>query len=461
MATLNYTPTPTLGRFMASDARVRIVRGPVGSGKSTAMVMELLRRACQQQPDADGVRRTKGAIVRNTLNQLETTSLVTIEKTLKGIALYRAGDHVVQIRAPGVESDWLLMPLDRPENVQRLLSLELTFAWMSELRELDPKLLEDLLGRLGRYPAPIAGGSSPTWYGLIGETNSFSEDSPWYKILEEQKLMKGWEYYVQPGARDPNAEIPPGLPPQYYSDLIENNTPEWVEQYIDNKVTPSLAGEAVFRSTFKYDFHVSKVDLAPVPGHILVIGQDFGRTPCSIITQMDPKGRLLVLDEIVGENTGIEKFIAMQMRPLLVNSYMQHAIGVVGDPSGIRKGEQGEESVFDIFKRYGYAAQPASTNIIEPRLRAVEKWFLQQRDGGPAVLISPKCTTLIRALGSRYRYARKKDGVLHTDPEKLHPWSDVVDAFQYACLGHSGRIVARFSRGRAASAVAPPIGGWT
>lgn len=461
MATLNFTPSPTLGRFMASDARIRIVRGPVGAGKSTAMVMELLRRACQQAPDSDGIRRTKAAIIRNTLTQLETTVLITVMKTLKHIAVYRSGSSTIEIRAPGIESDWLLIPLDRPENVQRLLSLELTFAWMSELRELDPKLLEDLMGRLGRYPAPIGGGASPTWYGLIGETNSFSEDSPWYKLLEEGGVPKNWEYFIQPGARDLKAEHPPGLPVTYYSDLIENNTPEWVEQYIDNKITPSLAGEAVFRSTFRLDFHVAEQDLQSVPSSIIIVGQDFGRTPTSLITQMDPRGRILVLDELVGTNTGVEKFIAEQLRPLLVNKYMQYAVGVVGDPSGMARGQIGEESVFDVFKRYGYAAQPASTNLIEPRLRAVEKWFLQQRDGKAAILISPRCTQLIRALSARYRYAKKRDGSLHPDPEKTHPWSDLADALQYAVLGHSGRIVARFTRGRGQAAAPPPKGGWT
>lgn len=460
MSTFDYVPSPTLGRFMRSNARVRIVRGPVGSGKSTAMVMEMLRRACEQAPDSDGIRRTKGAIVRNTMGQLETTALVTIMKTLKGLALYKASDHTVQIRAPGVESDWLFMPLDRPENVQRLLSLELTFAWMSELRELQPSLLSDLFSRLGRYPSPINGGAAPSWYGLIGETNSFSEDSPWNELLE-RNLPDGWDYFVQPGARETNAEIPAGLPATYYPEQIKNNPPEWVEQYIDNKITPSLSGEAVFRATWNPAFHIADHELQAIPGQIIVIGQDAGRTPTSIITQMDPRGRIIVLDELVGENTGIEKFLATQLRPLLVNRYISHPVGICGDPSAIRKGEVGEESVFDVIKRYGYAAQPAPTNAIEPRLRAVERWLMQQRDGKGALLVSPRCPMLIQALGARYRYAKKKDGDLQPLPDKSHPWSDLADALQYAVLGHSGRISGKFLRGRETVAPAPPTGGWT
>ena len=54
-----YTPTPTLARFHRSDAFMRGVRGPIGSGKSTAMSWEIMRRARAQKPGPDGVRRTR------------------------------------------------------------------------------------------------------------------------------------------------------------------------------------------------------------------------------------------------------------------------------------------------------------------------------------------------------------------------------------------------------------------
>jgi hypothetical protein len=447
---------------MASDARVRVVRGPVGSGKSTVMVVEMLRRACEQAPGPDGIRRTRGVVVRNTLGQLITTSLETIKTVIPPeIMSYHVGNHTVTIRFNDVHSEWILLPLDTPQNVQRLLSLELTFAWLSELREIPVKILEDVLGRCSRFPSVMRGG--PTWYGVFGETNSFSEDDPWAARLEVDKLPS-WDYFVQPGARDPGAENLENLQPTYYADLIENNTKEWVEQYVDNLVTPSLSGEAVFRSSFKADFHVAADALKPVPHTMAVIGMDFGRSPAMLITQMDPRGRLLVLDEATSENMGIEQFCATILRPILARpEYQRLPIGVVGDPAGRIRSQIGEESIFDALKRLGLSAQPAQTNAIDPRLRSVEKWFLQQRDGGPAILISPTCVNLIRALRARYRYAKRKDGQLQPDPIKDHPWSDIADALQYAVLGHSGRITARFMRPRrdlAASPV-PTKAGWT
>jgi hypothetical protein len=412
------------------------------------MVMELLRRALEQAPDIkDGIRRTRFVIVRNTMPQLKTTSMKTINELLRGVAQYRAQDHSFDIKFGDVESEWIMLPLDTPENVQRLLSLDLTAGWLSELRELPPQILLDVLSRCGRYPSMMNGG--PSWYGVIGETNSFSEDSPWNKILEEKDLMgkplpPTWDYFVQPGARDAFAENKENLVPGYYEDLIESNSPEWVEQYIDNKITPSLSGEAVFRASFKSNFHVAQNDLMPIPGTMLIIGMDFGRNPAAVITQTDPRGRLVVLEELVEAGMGVEQFVLTKLRPCLSQpKYARLPAGICGDPSGVAKGQIGEESVFNMLKRLGLSAQPAQTNSIEPRLRAVEKWLLQQRDGGPALLISPSCFTLIRAMQSRYRYARTKGGILQPIPDKGHPWSDIADALQYAVLGHSGTVLGR------------------
>jgi hypothetical protein len=371
----------------------------------------------------------------------------TISELLRGVANYRAQDHSFEIKFGDVESEWLCIPLDTTENVQRLLSLDLTGGWLSELRELPPQILLDVLSRCGRYPSMRNGG--PTWYGVIAETNSFSEDSPWNKILEEKDLMgkplpETWGYWVQPGARDAFAENREHLVPGYYEDLIENSSREWVEQYIDNLITPSLSGEAVFRASFKSDFHVAKNSLLPIPGTMLIIGMDFGRNPACVVTQTDPRGRLVVLDELVETGMGVEQFVTTKLRPLLAQpKYNRLPAGIVGDPSGVSRGQIGEESVFGMFKRLGISSQPAQTNNIEPRLRAVEKWLLGQRDGGAALLIDPGCRTLILAMQSRYRYARTKTGILQPVPEKSHPWSDIADALEYGVLGHSGTVLGR------------------
>ena len=462
----DYTPPPTLRRFMLSDARVRAVRGPVGSAKSTACVMELLRRATAAPVQEDGIRRSKMVIVRNTLQQLKTTNLVTIQQLLRPIVSYKVSDQTIQLRMPGVESDWLLLPLDTPENVQRLLSLELTAAWVSEFREIDPEIVQAVLSRCGRYPsrAVLKAADQDFWYGLIMESNSFTEDSQWFPLLEEN-LPSNWEYFLQPGAFEPGAENRENLPPRYYEDLMESNSEDWVDQYVHNKIGPSLSGQAVFRKSFDQKFHVADSPLTPVPGYPLIVGLDTGRNPAAVIGQLDHTSRLLGFRALYAENMGMELFLNTVLRPELQDRrFVTNPTFLVMDPACAQRSQIGEESVIGCAKRLGFMAVPAMTNNIDPRLRAVESFFNQQRNGGPAVLLDPTgCHDLILALNSRYRYKVKKDRTLEETPEKLHPWSDLADAFQYLCLGTNANLRGRVMSKMAGRSTTPPpsAAGWT
>lgn len=462
---LSYNPPPVLKAFMRSDERVRIVRGPVGSGKSTAMVFELLRRAIQQQPDPeDGKRRSRMVIIRNTLKQIKSTCLVTVQNVLGPLVKLRVSDDMIQIRLGDIESDWLMLPLDTPENVQRLLSLEVTAAWVSECREIEPEIVMNVLSRCGRYPSQLHGG--PNWYGLIAESNSFRKDSPWYELLENN-LPGNWEYFVQPGAMEEDAENVENLPPSYYQDLLDSNTEEWAEMYVHNRYGESLDGQAVYKNSFNRKFHVAAKPLTPNPMMPLVIGMDFARWPAAVLGQVDPRGRLLVFAELESENTGVEKFAREYLLPLLhTPRFAGIPCYVVGDPSGVQRSQIGEESVFDALKKMGFHAYPAMTNNIDPRIRAVEKYLLQQRDGGAALLVDPGCKQLIDGFVSKYRFRKKKTGEFEDRPDKAaRPWADLHDALQYLALGTAKAIyskaMVRLDRSRAVSQQPISPGAWT
>jgi len=411
--------------------------------------MELLRRCCEAPIQQDGVRRSRCVIVRNTLKQLKTTSLVTIQQLLRPITTYKVSDDTIQIRLDGVESDWIMLPLDTPENIQRLLSLELTWAWVSEFREIDLDVVQSVLSRCGRYPsrAMLEQKDYDYMYGVVCESNSFSEDSPWYNQLEVE-LPNNWGYFVQPGAFEEGAENLENLPPRYYEDLEDSNTPEWCEQYIENRITPSLSGQAVFRKLFDTEFHVAKELLTPYHGYPLIIGLDTGRNPAAVIGQMDNVGRLLVFRSVHRENMGMQQFLTTVLTPVLSESlFIGHPAYLVLDPAGRQRSQIGEESVLAACKRLGFQAILAQTNAIDPRLRAVEKFLNEQRAGGAAVLFDKVgCHSLILAMQSKYRYRIRKDKSLEEKPDKTHPWSDLCDALQYLCLGTATNLRGRMMR---------------
>ena len=63
---LDYTPSKTVKEFMLSDAKIRAIVGPVGSGKTSGAIIELLRQSITIPAMEDGIRRSRQLIVRNT-----------------------------------------------------------------------------------------------------------------------------------------------------------------------------------------------------------------------------------------------------------------------------------------------------------------------------------------------------------------------------------------------------------
>src|SRR5271165_164669 len=126
---LVYTAPPTLASFMKSNAFGRIAAGPVGSGKTTACAIELLRRAVEQAPGADGIRYTRFGILRQTLKQLKDTVLKDCEAWLQGLGHWKVSESVFHVTFNDVVSEWIFLPLESAEDQARLLSMQLTGAW--------------------------------------------------------------------------------------------------------------------------------------------------------------------------------------------------------------------------------------------------------------------------------------------------------------------------------------------
>lgn len=459
----NYTAPPTCARMMKSEAFTRIIAGPVGSGKTTATIIELLRRACEQQPFTDGLRYTRMAVCRQTLRQLMDTVLQDCHLWLKTLGVWKEFKKTYQIRFGDVVSDWIFIPLEDATDQARLLSMQLTGAWLSECIEMNFDVLAPLSGRIGRYPSPKAGGV-PTWSGIIADTNMPTELSPWHKYMTEPPIDAA--IFIQPGGMDENAENLDYLGPQtpetaalplgdprriaqgrtYYERLIRQHgeTSPWVRRYVFAEFGADLSGSAVFRETFLPTFHGVENTLV-IPGYPIIVGQDFGRNPWSIICQMDHQGRLIVHEEVAGTNIGLEKHIMQNLRPRLMQSkYLGNRVFAVGDPAGVAKSTISEETSFDVMKRLGLSAFPAPTNDIDPRLRAVEALLGQQRNGGPALMINKiEAPMLFRAMAGGYRFLRAKAGALRPTPDKNDPegYSHVADTLQYVALIVHGGLV--------------------
>ena len=205
----------TLKEFMKSDDFFRGLRGPVGSGKSVSCCIEIFRRSLLQQKNPQGVRKSRWAVIRNTNPQLRTTTIKTWldwfpEDTWGNFAWSVPYTH--RILKNDLDIEVIFLALDRPEDVKKLLSLELTGVWINEAREIPKSIIDACTMRVGRYPSMRDGGAS--WYGVIADTNAPEEDHWWAimsgdvpvpdHISREEALMlikpDNWSFYSQPSS---------------------------------------------------------------------------------------------------------------------------------------------------------------------------------------------------------------------------------------------------------------------
>jgi hypothetical protein len=107
----SYKDAPTLLKFSKDDSRIRGVLGPFGSGKSSAMVMEILARAQKQIPNSDGIRNTRWMVVRNCYDDI--TEILTEKRGFQLFKNLLANDKVATLQGPNQDE----MVYQLPEGV--------------------------------------------------------------------------------------------------------------------------------------------------------------------------------------------------------------------------------------------------------------------------------------------------------------------------------------------------------
>lgn len=454
-----YTPVPSVTPYLLSDKFQSFIVGPVGSTKTTASLMKIPIEAKKMAPCVDGIRRSRCAVVRNTRQMLlDSTIKDFINLFPEGIAGdYSRTELKFTMKFDDVECEILFRGLDDSNDVRRLLSLQLSFAMVDEVREINPDVFNALTGRLGRYPNGMLVPHREEWgvdekgnpiQGCVddngvqmkkvwGATNPADADSFWEDYISNADPEKV-HVTIQPSGRSPDADWVKHLPSNYYEDLMVGKSEDWISVYVDGEWGRSLSGKPVFRC-FNPETHVAK-EIPNVLSSGLIIGVDAGLNPSATIGQIAYDGRLIIHDAITGnaEGMGAKRFIAEKLKPLLANKFPGLPSVVIIDPAAFQRAQTDERSVADIFKAEKFKVLPAKTNSIAARLAACEAFMTKTIGDKPALLVSPEASLLISAWKGKYKYKINTKGETDDKPEKSHPWSDIADSAQYLCLHADG-----------------------
>lgn len=449
MPEINYSPPPSLTKLYTEPKFYNILIGPIGSTKTTACIFFLLTRAMLQKPGPDGVARTRFAICRNTLVALKNTVLRDIIALLGPIVTWRPSENIIRINLPGdpkqgrppVESEWFFLPLENLEDQRRLLSLQLSGVYVNEAREVPFDLITAASGRVNRFPRRADGGV--TFPFILCDTNPPAVNSDLWEFVEVTK-PDNLQFIRQPGAFDPAADWLEYLDPNYYNNLMTGASPEWVDVHVHGEYGEDPSGQLVFRGSFDINRHIyypeeGRSDYLPIGPGTLIVGVDPGLNPAAVVTQLDQRGTIMVLRECYAIGAGTVDFINNHLQPLLASPELAgRPLVCVLDPAGLQRDANYRQSPYGLFTQH-WPTRLAGTNLIQPRLNAIESMLLKTvADFQPGLLIdSAYCPVLTEALYRLYRYKRvKTTGQIEAEPMKLHPTSDVVDALGYACLGH-------------------------
>lgn len=490
--------SPTITRALLSTANVVGIMGPVGSGKSHGCSTKIFMHAMKQPVQKDGVRRARYAIIRNTGPELKSTTIKTFTQIYPegphGRVTYSAPINYTmkwpqRPGMPGLEIEIMFLALDNPADVRKLLSLELTGAWVNEAREINRVIIDALTGRVGRYPSMADGGcvDAMVWC----DTNPPDEESWWFEYFESNhepikfKLPDGrvidlsYKIFRQPPAvlelremsngkyesiepnfeyvyeRDeiipaagslwginPEAENLKNLDPAYYAKQLINRSRDHIIVYAQGKYGYVRTGKPVIPE-FNYKTQVEDLPfMADVP---FDIGIDIGGgtlTPAAVIGQTHPLyGTKIIYFEVCATDMGVEAF-AKVLKDFCNNNLPSNATvrKVTTDPAAEKRDEIFETKVNEYLRAEGFPVMPAPTNDQDVRREAIASPCNRIISGKPALLIHPRCKTLVNGLKGKWDYRQmnitSSDGkpIFSTKPTK-NEYSHPCDALGYFLLG--------------------------
>lgn len=450
---------------------VRLVRGPIGSGKSVGCIQEVLKNAHEQAPAPDGIRYSRWAIIRNTYPELKTTTIKTWQDWVpEAVAPIKWSSPITCLLdkplpdGTRVHMEVLFLALDKPEDTKKLLSLELTGVFINEAREIPKEVVDTATSRVGRYPPKRWGG--PTRSCIVMDTNAPSDDHWWAEL--ESNPPEGWTFYTQPGGLkkmeyddgrveyipNPNAENINNLPSgyKYYLQMLGGKTAEWIKVYVLNEFGTIMQGKPVYGESWNSALHVAKQQIPIDPNYPVLLSWDFGLTPACIISQV-VDGQWRVLHELCATDMGLRKFGMNTVLPWLRENLnidgRRVEIGLSAcDPAGVIRSDADEKTCMQVLNGpfipphmdpynesgLGIPTVTSPSNALESRIDAVLYFLTRLTDKGqPAFIVNPNCKMLIAGFNGGYRFRKLNvsgDERHDTKPEK-NKYSHPHDALQY------------------------------
>lgn len=470
-------PGPIAAAFFACDADIAGIRGPVGSGKTTAHLRSRIRRA-QMMPRSsiDGVRRYKVTIARETYRQLWATTIPSWWEVMpKSIGKWAGGrgdpvTHTVSFEDPWGKiefiAEFMAFGSSAGEIEANMRGLQTTDLALEEADTNPVAVFTKGITRIDRFPPKDHFSNLPPHLRSYGQVtasyNAPDEDNWTVRVIEGEGMdaeaaqvraalaeeSVQIKFFRQPGFDEPGCENLDNLGPKYYPRAIAGMRAEGrgndVERLVYNRIGYIRVGDPVFRHQYKPNIHKSRVPLEALPGIPLRIGLDQGYFGAAVIGQFTAPFQWRILGELVFKEGSFADQFGRALREMLDTRWPGHRVDTAYcDMAGNQM-----ESLEDVTwmntvaeaARLNIEPQRLGGNRIEPRLavwRAAMDW---SHFGNPGLIIDPSCKWILRGLENDYVWAQdaEKSENRGRVPKKRGVRSaDAIDAGGYMMLAES------------------------
>lgn len=425
--------SPTQSAYVHSNAEIVMIMGNMASGKTYASIVAPMAHAARCGRDI------RGAVIRDTHQNLKTSTVPDIKEVLKSWATFHDDDKKLVIHStPKVEMD--LFGIDDPASLSKLQGPQYAIIWLEEPAPIIQRANAGLPREVFDMAVARASRQVGTRMRVQVSQNPADEDH-W-----TEELASSPEIY----AEDPESGVQirkevyrihnrenKYLDPQVRAANIAafKDDPGKFARYVEGRAAPVMLGKKV-TPEYNPTIHYSDKVLPVIHGAVGIRGWDAWQNPACVIGQLIPPGKLWIHDVVVGENIGVNELIDQSVLPLLNTPKYKNKIDDwrdIGDPT-MRTPDQSTTQmtaarrVEDTLKTRFEPGPTRWAARLEPTKSALLR---NATDGSPRILISRSAYLLHRCLNGGWHWKQDNSGNIVGALPMKDRFSHPGDAFSY------------------------------
>lgn len=268
-------------------------------------------------------------------------------------------------------------------------SLNLGWFYIDEGEEATEAIFERLKGRLSLKNV----GKPCGWI----TSNPPNEDHWLFKQFE---INQDPEYFTVHASTYENKQY---LPDGYIEDL-EKLPESWRKKYLQGQYGFTPDGKPFYEG-FIENLHTRQLQCVPDKRIVRVWDYGYHHPACSF-HQIDAKGRWLILKEVMGSDTTIDKF-GTYIKTMCKEWYPNGQFDDYGDPAGESISDKSEKTSVEILASMGiFVTSKVST--YRERKEIIERKLSTLIDGIPSLVVDESCKTIIDGFLGGYHYRVRK-----------------------------------------------------